>query len=171
MLGAKPNVLKERMAHAVLEIIAARAGCEVLQPSTDYTSIDACVKPMSGTPGFQIDVQIKGSSSLSGTKTEIKFPLPKKNFDDLRTTDLILPRMLIVTELADSCENWLKCTNKSIRFNKSIFWVDLYGRPASSNSTNVTISIPRTNVLTADKLANLMLTGFKNARNGKGGLL
>lgn len=171
MLGAEENVVKERLAHAILELVAARAGCEILQPNTDYTSIDAIIKQISGKPGYQIDVQLKDGAAMRGDATHIKFNLKKKNYDDLRETNLIIPRMLVVAELSDTCADWVKCSEQSVRFSKSVYWIDLYGKPVSSNTSSVTVDIPRKNVLSANILAALMATGFDNMKSGKGGLI
>lgn len=171
MLGALENVLKERLAHAVLEIVAARAGCNVMQPPSDYSSVDAVLKQISGKPGYQIDVQLKGSSSLNVDKDSIKFKLKKKNYDDLRETNVITPRMLVVAHLAESSKDWVECNARSIIFSNSIFWLDLCGSPSAAGKTSITVKIPRVNVLSAEKLADLMKTGFDNLKSGKGGLL
>ena len=170
MLGAPVNVIPERLGHAIVEMVAARAGCEVLQPLTDYTSVDASIKPISGTPGIQIDVQIKASSNLNRNRSHVKFPLKIKNYDDLRDDNLIIPRMLVVADLAELEKDWLSFSKEEVVFKRSVYWFDLHALPATPNTTSVTLDIPKANILTADRLSTLMMAGFTNAKSGKGGL-
>lgn len=170
MLNAPQNAISERLGHAILEIVAARAGCEVMQPPTDFKSIDAMIKPISPTVDGQIDVQIKGSAGLARDSAHIKFPLKIKNYNDLRSSNVMVPRMLVVADLAPSDTDWVSTSSDEVIFRRSVYWVDLHSLPATQNKTSVTIDIPLSNVLSAQALASLIGRSYANAKSGKGGL-
>ena len=87
MLGAPETALKERLGHAVVELIATRAGCQASQPYTDYKSIDVNISPIADDLPMQIDAQIKGQAagdpwaglaSLTLHIAGLRLPLPSQ---------------------------------------------------------------------------------------------
>ena len=171
MLGAATTVVEERLGHAFLEVVAARAGCQVIQPHTDYESVDGIIRPISGVPPVQIDVQIKASACLKRDSSTLKFPLKIKNYNDLRNTNVIMPRMLVVADLDADHEYWVKGNKEGMSLRRRPYWYDLRGQGATPNITTITINIPLSNVLSPESLVGLMGTGFENVKSGKGGLL
>lgn len=170
MLGAPETTIKERLGHAVFDLIASRAGCQVTQPHTDLKSVDVNVSPMSGTLPAQIDAQIKGVTTLEPDGAYLKYKLKRRNYDHLRLTGLMVPRILVVADIHTDSENWVVCDSDHVRFSNCVYWMDLHAFPDATQKTNVPILIPRDNRLTSDRLVALMERGYDNAKSGKGGV-
>lgn len=170
MLGAPETAIKERLGHAVVDMIATRAGCYVTQPPTDYKSTDVNIAPMAaGTPA-QIDAQIKGVTTLVSKGDFLEYKLKKRNYDHLRAQNLMIPRVLLVADVAKEADRWVIFDHKSVKFCNGVYWYDLHGLSDATQQSNVPIMIPRANRLDAAKLVELLERGLANARSGKGGL-
>jgi hypothetical protein len=170
MLGAPETALKERLGHAVVELIATRADCQAPQPPTDYKSIDVNISPIADDLPMQIDAQIKGVTTLELQGSFLKYKLPKRNYDHLRRTDVLVPRMLIVADINKAPDNWVRCEDDKVIFSNSVYWMDLHGFPAAAQKSDVPLKIPVANRLSASELVALLERGYANTKSGKGGL-
>lgn len=170
MLGAPETALKERLGHAVVELIATRAGCQATQPYTDYKSIDVLISPIADDLPMKIDAQIKAVTTLVPKGSFLRYRLEKNNYDHLRRTDVLVPRLLLVADLNKDENSWVTCDDNSVTFCNCVYWFDLYGFPAASQNTKVPLDIPMTNRLTALELVALMSRGYANSKAGNGGV-
>jgi hypothetical protein len=170
MLGAPETALKERLGHAIVDLIASRAGCQTTQPHTDYKSTDINISPMADDLPMQIDVQIKGVTTLKIDGAFLKYRLEKRNYDHLRRTDLLVPRMLVVADINKLRSKWVRCKNDSVVFSNSVYWLDLHDLPDATQKTKVPVRIPIANRLDPDELVALLKRGYANSKSGKGGL-
>src|SRR3982750_1636524 len=89
------NDIKERLSLAYVMAVAARAGCQVTEPAKDKQSIDVSVRPVSGRK-VSIDLQIKATSAECLEPKDVVFPLPVKNYEDLRDPHCTAPHYLVV---------------------------------------------------------------------------
>ena len=170
MLGAPNTAIKERLGHAVVDLIASRAGCYVTQPPTDYKSTDVNIAPMAAMLPMQIDAQIKGVTSLKEKGGQLEYLLKRRNYDHLRDCNVLIPRVLLVADIAQEADNWLVCEEDSIRFCKGVYWCDLHGMPNATQESNVPVMISPENRLSAEALVAILEKGYANAKSGKGGL-
>lgn len=170
MLGAPETAIKERLGHAVVELIATRAGCQVTQLNLDYKSIDILISPIGDDLPMQIDAQLKTVTTLEKSGSFLKYYLKRRNYDHLRRSNVVNPRILIVADLHGSPDKWVICESDKIAFCNAVYWLDLYGLPDVSQKTVVPLHIPVANRLTANELVGLMQRGYKNAKSGKGGV-
>ena len=81
---------------------------------------------------------------------------PERIYDDLRVNNAMAPRLLIVVVLPAREEDWLVHTEEDLRLRRSGYWHSLAGRPATSNTSSVSVTIPRTQVLDTTQLRALM---------------
>ncbi|WP_232440782.1 DUF4365 domain-containing protein [Burkholderia ubonensis] len=86
----------------------------------------------------------------------IKFPLSRKNYDDLRGTDLVCPRYLAVLLVPDDPTYWVEHHAEHMSMHNACFYVSLRDQPSTTNSTTVTVDIPLSQRLTTDSLMHLM---------------
>lgn len=101
-------------------------------------------------------MQLKCTGQNILNEHELRFPLGKRNYDDLRLEDILVPRILIVVIVPDEIEEWIEQTEDQLVIRKCGYWVSLRGLPSTTNSTAVTVSLPRTNIFTPATLTDIM---------------
>lgn len=156
---------KEQFSIAYVNAIAAHAGVNNAHFSVDDDSIDLVLagKNFRGKiRNPQLQLQLKCTSQDLIKDGVIKFPLSKKNYDDLRGTDVLCPRYLAVLIIPKDETHWLDHGNDELILKNSCYWVSLRDMPASSNKTTITVDIPLQQKLTTDALSDLM----REASNG-----
>lgn len=92
---------------------------------------------------------------------DLHFPLPIKNYNDLRPTDVLVPRILIVVVTHASTAKWIEVSPPDSTIRECGYWLSLRGMPPTSNTTSVTVTIPLGNKFTPNSLTALM-TGIAN---------
>jgi Domain of unknown function (DUF4365) len=154
------NQRKEQFSIAYLHAVASVAGYRTLQPNVDDDSIDWCLKAR-GRYGRrrspQVDLQLKCTERLVGRNGSFAFPLPEKNYNDLRGEDVHVPRILVVVFVPDAIDLWLEQSEERLLMKHCAYWVSLRNAPDTTNSTSVTVQLPRTNLFTVDALKAMML--------------
>lgn len=163
-----PNDVKERLSLAYLAAVAARAGCEVLEPRVDRMSIDAIVQPIRGA-NVRIDVQLKATSGLALSGSHYPFSLPKNNYDALRNTMVESARLLVVLDLPSNDAEWMAVDENSLSMFRACYWLNLHGEPDTPNSAAVTVYLPQTQVLTPQALQALLDQRLQKLYAGQGG--
>ena len=77
-----PNLQMERLSLAYVRAVAANAAYQVMIPEVDDDSVDGVLIARSrGRP--RIDFQAKATTQDVQTGSDIHYPLPIKNYDDL----------------------------------------------------------------------------------------
>jgi hypothetical protein len=147
---------QEQFSRSVVYAIASKAGCAVSLRNVDDDSIDLtlCSKMLSRRPS--VDVQLKCTGQNIFEEDVLKFFLDKGNYDDLRLEDVLVPRIMIVVAVPPDIEDWLEQSEERLLIRKCGYWVSLLGLPPTSNSSGVTISLPRTNMFTPETLTTIM---------------
>ena len=84
------------------------------------------------------------------------FALKRKNYDDLRMTDLIAPRILVVVVVPDKTDDWIDMRPEEMALRHRAYWMSLAGFPDSPNQTSVTINVPTSQAFTVQSLNELM---------------
>ena len=165
------NDRKEELSYAYLHTLAARAGFSCDRPGKDRQSMDVLVHSEGriATDSLfeqtQLGLQLKATACDPPIDDTIAFPLPIKNYDDLRGLHVI-PRLLVVFLLPIDANHWLDHQiEQHLSTRRCGYYLNLYGEPAVENATNKTVHVPRTNVLTVDSLTNLMIQASKGELN------
>lgn len=156
------NHKKEQLSIAYIRAVAAAAGFSCTKPDVDDDSVDA-ILACSGAYGDdtllrspRIELQAKAAAdALLPEATSVKFPLPVKNYEDLRGITLI-PRILVVMLVPDAVEDWIEQTEEMMLMRRCAYWVSLNGLPATENTSNITIDVPRGQIFNVESLQLLM---------------
>ncbi|MET4595053.1 MULTISPECIES: DUF4365 domain-containing protein [unclassified Sphingomonas] len=151
---ATTNDIEELLSETLVMSVAAAAGFVTSKPHLDRDSIDLYIHG-GGSMRPTIGVQLKASINLEAKGGVIKFPLPVKNYNDLREKTQ-WPRMLVLMRLPANQNEWLVADKHSLVMKHCAYWVSLEGACATANKTKVTVEVPETNVLTIDELSTLM---------------
>jgi len=106
---------------------------------------------------FSVDIQLK-ATCLTPAEHDggFSYSLPVPQYDRLRGTRVLTPRLLVVLYLPDREEDWLVHREESLVAKRCAYWVSLRGAPESGNPKYQTISIPRRQVFSVDALTELM---------------
>ena len=134
----------EQFSRAYIGAIAAQAGCNSSIVAVDNDSIDMILlkKDISGCifSRAQIDIQLKSSYTLDFKENYFSFPLPVKNYNDLRISTAN-PRLLVIVHIPENCEDWTTQTNEQLCLHHCAYWKSLLGQPETNNSTTISGSV------------------------------
>lgn len=150
---------KEQFSHAYVKAVAAVAGFAWSKPSTDDDSVDLCLSQKGGNGAYRsprFDLQLKCSAKMVPNEEEFGFSIKLKNYDDLRATDLMIPRILVVVFVPDRIEEWLTCSETEQTLRRCGYWLSLYGLPESTNEKGQTVQMKRQQTFTVEALREIM---------------
>jgi Domain of unknown function (DUF4365) len=154
-LGMCRPAQQECFGDTFLLAVAGVAGCAVSLRRPDDDSIDWTLScRLSRRP--KVDVQMKTWTGDDGSSDPIRFPLKRKNYDDLILTDVLAPRILVLVMIPQDIEEWIASSVEQLVLRRCGYWVSVAGQPQSDNEASVTVSVPRANVLTVNALQGLM---------------
>lgn len=145
----------EQLSLAYVEAVAATAGLTTLIPRVDDDSIDMAIFSRSRTRP-RVELQAKCTSRAAGGD-EFPFQLSRKNYDDLRTTDLLVPRILVVVVVPEDIADWITIAvaEESTLLRCVAYWYSLRGLP-NRNQESVTVRVLREQVLDPIAINNMM---------------
>ena len=157
--------IEEDLSRAYVQAIAAKAGLNlsIRDRQHDY-GIDGTFRQVSysgGTreeSGFILDFQLKASINAVIGSDYIKYDLDSKAYNSFleraqkkHTSQVIL----ILLVLPKDREDWMALTEEQLVLKRCCYWTTIQGG-ATSNAQSKRISIPRSNLLTPEKVMVLM---------------
>jgi len=160
------SLQKEEFSIAYIHAIAAAAGFGIENPRIDVDSVDLVVKQYGDSqledyPFYEaLNVQLKCTSRSELIKTDhIAYPLKIKNYNDLRQKTMN-PRILIVLQVPEETQDWLKCSEQELTLRYSAYWFSLKKEPAvpitGKKDQKVTVHVPLKNKMTVKELQRIM---------------
>lgn len=150
---------KEQFSRAYIKAVAAAAGFAWSQPSTDDESVDLSLSQAGGNGirrSPRLDLQLKCTEKQPKSDEQFPFSIKMKNYDDLRETNLMVPRILVVVYVPKRREDWLHWTEKELTLRRCAYWVNLHGLPPSDNKSSQTVQIYKKQVFTVKQLSEMM---------------
>lgn len=145
----------EQLSRAYVQAIAARAGFAVSTPSVDDDSIDLCISSR-GYRRPRVETQLKSTTVPAGD-SHIAFSLRRKNYDDLRTLDVIVPRILVVVLMPADVDACLEQSDEALVVRCAGCWTSVRGCP-ERDQQHITVHIPKSQRFDAENLSGLMDT-------------
>ena len=149
-----PNLQMEQRSLVVVRAVAADAGVQVVRPEPDIDSVDGVLMARFGQRP-RIEFQAKATSRDIRHGNSLRFPLPIKNYNELRIASWI-PRILIVVLMSTESESWLSQTDDEMCLRSGAYWLSLLGMPEVANTASATVAIPTANVFDRAQLDILM---------------
>jgi hypothetical protein len=147
---------QEQFSKAYIRAVSAIAGCTLAEPEVDDDSIDITLSSKLFPRKPKLDIQIKcHMHDTCIDESGLKYSLKRKNYDDLRTTDVLVPRVLVVVVVPKKLENWLSQSDNEAMIRYCAYWVSLRGLPEKDQGS-ITVSIPQLNRVTSEGLNQLM---------------
>jgi len=150
----------EQFSRAYVQAISSAAGCSSASSSVDDDSVDLTLMRRrigSTIRSPRLDVQLKATYTDCIDADHISYPLPIKNYDDLRPTNLAVPRILVVVTMNADAGQWLLHSEANLALYKCGYWLSLHGFPSVSNTTTKTVHLPRLQVFNATNLHDIFL--------------
>jgi hypothetical protein len=148
---------KQQFSFAYVRAVGAVAGVEVEQRSIDRHSVDLQVEA-SGGAFPSLGIQVKCTSTNCIRAGAVHYPLKKKNYEDLRVTGLITPRILVVVVVPPDLNQWTSQNEQALVMRRCGYWMSLEGEPITKNKTVVTVHIPTAQVFTPRALRDILNT-------------
>lgn len=158
---------KQQFSFAYARAVAAAAQVSVTELEVDDDSIDLLFCQRGGGGAVRsprVEARVKCTEIASLSTQHLSYPLKLKNYEELRSTNVLVPRILIVVLVPEALNDWLCHSEQELAMRKCGYWMSLRGQPATKNSSSVTVHLPRTNPFTVAQLQGIM------ARIGNGQL-
>ena len=146
---------KEQFSLAYIRAVAAAAGFNFSQPEVDDDSIDLTLL-CRGKARPRLDLQVKCTEAEELETDSFSFPLKRKNYDDLRSTDISQPRILVVVRIPTNIDEWMMFSDNTVCMKRCGYWVNIYGFPATVNTSTVNVNIARSNCFSSAALREMM---------------
>lgn len=150
---------KEQFSRAYVHAVSAAAGYATDRPPVDDDSIDQYFSGRGGSGTLRaprLEAQLKCTSQDVVSETSLTFPLKIKNYDDLRAENVLVPRILIVVAVPEDVGSWLTHEADQVILRRCGWWFSLRGMPATTNTTAVSITIPRSQIFNPQQLEEIM---------------
>ena len=150
------NTQKSRFSLAYIEAVASQAGYQVEEIMVDRDSVDGTLKADFGRRP-RIDFQAKATAGDVVRQDYVHFPLPVKNYNDLRL-EAINPRILIVLVMPESVDDWINQSARELCLRHCAYWMSLDGEPPTPNQNTITVRLPLGSVFNSVQLMDMMQT-------------
>lgn len=150
---------KEQFSHAFVRAVVSVAGLRMSSPDVDDDSVDWCLAGRGGTNRYRsakLDIQLKCTGRLDFSETAFSFALSPKNYNELRYTNYMVPRILIVVQVPEQIDSWLLQSAESLAMRRCAYWASLWNFRESDNTSSVTIRIPTSQLFTVAAVQMLM---------------
>ena len=150
---------KQEFSRAYVKAVAAACGYATEVPSVDDDSVDLVLTAKGGSGTFRspkLDLQLKCTAREVVGERNINFPLEIKNYDELRPTNFMVPRILVIVVVPDNVDNWITHSENELVLRHCGYWYSLRGLPATDNVRSVTVNIPRTQVFDVASVTDIM---------------
>lgn len=155
------NIRKEEFSYAYIYAVASAAGysCQIASRAMDIGGIDIVIsgqeKEYSLYPP-RLEVQVKSTSTSVIDNEFVRYPLKLKNYNELRKSKTLVPKILILILLPDNPKEWVNHSEAELCLRECGYWLSLKGKPQTRNVESVTVYLPRQQLFTVSAVKNLM---------------
>ncbi len=160
-----PQKRKEQFNVAYVGAMAAQAGINPARTEVDDDSIDIYLVGRN-YPGRirnpQIQVQFKCTARNLISGSVVKFPLKRKNYDDLRGSNVLCPRYLAVLLVPSDETEWTEHNEHGLLLRHSCYWASIRDWP-DTTAASVTVDVPLSQKLTTSELERMMMLASNGA--------
>ncbi len=155
-LGLTLTAAQEQFSKAFIMAVASLAGCAAAEPRPDEDSVDWTLSCRLAPRRPKLDLQVKSVSRPAVAETSIRYPLKRKNYDELVPTELLAPRLLVLVVVPPEPSDWISMSSDALVLHHCAYWTSLRGHPATGNDRSVTVDVPRANLFDVGALTRLM---------------
>jgi len=156
------NHRQEALSRAYVRAVAARAGVTCHDTVQDF-GVDMLLRDVRESEigfsdsGPQLDIQLKSTTRAEVRDTEVAYDLEVRAYNLLRQPVLSGGvRLLVLLLLPDDESQWLTLSEDELFLRRCAYWISLRGATATTATTTIRITIPRTNVFSPEAVRRLM---------------
>ena len=156
--------IEEDLSRAYVQVVVAKSGATLaLDRNHDY-AIDGTIRQVRYVnnrrkeTGFHLDFQLKASKNVVITADEVKYDSDVDTYNYLvkrHETKYTNKVLLILLALHELEAEWLMLSEDQLILKKCCYWISLAGA-LSNNKETRRVAIPRANLLTPEKLVELL---------------
>lgn len=153
------NHKMEQFSKAFIKAYAAPLGFNNSELEFDNDSIDIKLvgKDYSGKyRSPEIHIQLKSTCDTQNSSEYIPFQIKRKNYEDLRGSNLAFPRYLFLYSLPEQEDNWLLEKITNIELYNNGYWFSLRNAPSLGKKKSKVLHIPTANLITKNVLLRMM---------------
>lgn len=154
------NDLKSEFSHAYVRAVAHAAGYFVQEANRTFDADGVDLTLLSRSPAGtvrspRLDLQL---TATAATISESPFPydLDVKNYEELRSEQLQVPRILVVVSVPDTTTSWVTATEDELVLRRCGYWKSIRGEGATANKATVRIHIDRSACFHVDQVKAIM---------------
>jgi hypothetical protein len=156
------NDQKEEFSIAYVNAVASVAGCSTTRATrlVDNGGIDITIRNSNVLgklthPSLDIQLKCTSSDNIEQANQIIKHPIPIGNYNTL-IGESCNPIILVLVIVPDDIKEWIDIDHEKTVMKRCGYWVSLRGSQPTSNSSNITISIPSSNIFDQFSLDSIM---------------
>lgn len=150
---------KEQFSLAYIQAIATYSGCNIGKYNVDDDSVDILLAKRNIVGKVldtaELNIQLKCTEYFFGKDGCMHYPLPIKNYNDLRLRSAS-PRILVVLQIPTDYNKWLKQGKNFLLLRHCAYWANIKDLEDSKNTTSVTVKIYQHNMFTPELLCSMM---------------
>ena len=152
---------QEQFSRAYVHAIASVAGFTIYTPQVDDDSVDLGIAQTGGrgtirSPRLEMQLKCTYYHKLETSLPNFSYPLKRKNYDDLRSPNVMIPRILVIMRVPEDITYWLRHDSEqrqTLRYGG--YWLSLQGMPPK-NQKSIMVHLPSNQQLTVNSLQNIM---------------
>lgn len=154
------NDLKSDFSHAYVRAVAHAAGYFVQEANRTFDGDGVDLTLLSRSPAGtvrspRLDLQLKATATPIA-EDPFPFDVDVKNYDELRSVQLQVPRVLVVVSVPDTIAEWVAATEDELILRRCGYWKSLRGEEATANKATVRIHINRSACFHVDQVKKIM---------------
>jgi hypothetical protein len=139
------NDLKADFSQSYVRAVANASGYFIQESSrgfdADGIDLTMLARTAQGTvQSPRLDLQLKATEHPIN-EDPFPFDLRVKNYNELRSEQLQVPRILVVVCVPMELEAWVSATNEELILRHCGYWKSLRGEPPTENATSVRVWI------------------------------
>ncbi|MEY4577307.1 MAG: hypothetical protein RL701_2010 [Pseudomonadota bacterium] len=158
------NDLKADFGQAYVRAISHAAGFFVQEANramdADGVDLTLFARGAGGTvrsPRLELQLKTTASiASLSAGAEDLPFDLEIKNYDELRSEDVQVPRILVVVSVPQDIADWVKSSEQELTLQHCGYWTTLRGAAPVTNATTKRVHLKRSNCFHVAQVQSLM---------------
>lgn len=154
------NDLKAEFSHAYVRAVAHAAGYFVQEANRTFDRDGVDLTLLSRSPAGtvrspRLDLQLKATATPI-MEDPFPYDLDVKNYDELRSEQLQVPRILVVVSVPDTADSWVAATEDELILRRCGYWKSLRGQRSTTNRATIRIHIDRSACFHVDQVTAMM---------------
>ncbi|MGW1105528.1 DUF4365 domain-containing protein [Streptomyces sp. NPDC002540] len=171
------EVRQGRYGEVFFQAIVTAAGMTAQKLQEDDYMMDFFVGhpgPLAGlVKNPMIGVQVKCSRKARMTSSTVNHGLKAKYYNELAkpASEFALPTFLVVVLVPDDNDAWMNASEERLALHRAAYWTCLHDAPQRSDlhdDSQVTVSVPRENLLNKEALLQMFAVADQLRIQGRG---